>query len=38
MYWFFFVLSEKGSEIVENYQKAEQDYKTGMKYKDIAEK
>lgn len=33
-----FVLSEKGSEIVENYQKAEQDYKAGMKYKDIAEK
>lgn len=33
-----FVLSEEGSEIVENYQKAEQDYKAGMKYKDIAEK
>lgn len=38
MYRLFFVLSEKGSEIVENYQKAEQDYKAGMKYKDIAEK
>ena len=28
----------KGSEIVENYKKAEKDYMAGMKYKDIAEK
>ena len=28
----------KGSEIVENYQNAEQDYMAGMKYKDIADK
>ena len=28
----------KGSEIVENYEKAEKDYMAGMKYKDIAEK
>lgn len=29
---------QKGSEVVENYEKAEKDYMTGMKYKDIAEK
>lgn len=33
-----FLFYRKGSEIVENYQKAEQDYRSGMKYKDIAEK
>lgn len=32
-----FILQE-GSEIVENYEKAEVDYMSGMKYKDIAEK
>lgn len=31
-------LLQRGSEIVENYEKAEQDYMSGMKYKDIAEK
>lgn len=29
---------QNGSEIVENYEKAEKDYIAGMKYKDIAEK
>lgn len=33
-----FFIAERGSEIVENYEKAEQDYMAGMKYKDIAEK
>ena len=33
-----FLFCRKGSEIVENYEKAEQDYMAGMKYKDIADK
>lgn len=33
-----FYIDLKGSEIVENYEKAEKDYMDGMKYKDIAEK
>lgn len=37
MYWLF-LFYRKGNEIVENYQKAEQDYMAGMKYRDIAEK
>ena len=38
MYVRLFFIAERGSEIVENYEKAEQDYMAGMKYKDIAEK
>jgi len=34
----FYLCDRRGSEIVENYEKAEQDYMAGMKYKDIAEK
>lgn len=34
----FYLCDRRGSEIVENYEKAEQDYMSGMKYKDIAEK
>lgn len=34
----FYFCDRKGCEIVENYEKAEQDYMAGMKYKDIAEK
>ena len=36
-YWLF-LFYQKGSEIVENYKKAEKDYMAGMKYKDIADK
>ena len=35
--WLFLFL-RKGSGALENYEKAEQDYIAGMKYKDIAEK
>ena len=38
MYVRLFFIAERGSEIVEKYEKAEQDYMAGMKYKDIAEK
>ena len=38
LYVRLFFIAERGSEIVENYEKAEQDYMAGMKYKDIAEK
>ena len=34
----FYLCDRRGSERVENYEKAEQDYMSGMKYKDIAEK
>lgn len=33
-----FLFLRKGSGALENYEKAEQDYIAGMKYKDIAEK
>ena len=33
-----YTILHRGSEIVENYEKAERDYMGGMKYKDIAEK
>ena len=38
--WLFgsFLFWRKGSETVENYEKAEQDYMAGMKYAEIAEK
>lgn len=38
MYVRLFFIAGRGSEIVEKYEKAEQDYMAGMKYKDIAEK
>lgn len=38
MYVRLFFIAERGSEIVEKYEKAEQDYMAGMKYKDIAKK
>lgn len=38
MRYLFCCPERRGSEIVEKYEKAEQDYMAGMKYKDIAEK
>lgn len=38
LYVRLFFIAERGSEIVEKYEKAEQDYMAGMKYKDIAKK